>query len=407
MASSLAWLDYSDEDQKRAREIVALFSQPESRDELGIGVVRDALSSLMFPGTSVIQTRARYFLFVPWIVQEAARRKKTGQQMLGWVDRYERKLIEALRKGGDVEGLIGRVAGTSVKILPSTIYWNGLQGYGILLRAVTQQQVAGLGQRSSGVEDFATELVDRSKELWDPNLPRPPDGFFSMESAELALTDEEAQWLAERIVSSVPASLLAWLVDNPVDPSMTLAGPWDLPAIGEAPADLRRPVAHGRSFSLVMQGAALVYNVLLAERAIALDRPDGEDLLQQHRDALEQWAADVDAERAALKAWNLSDLWVLADEASRPVKHRTRLFITDWVTLTRDTPRNAVEKSAAMLEAVRVRERQIKRGQSRLVNDRLMRQWGGSSGAGRLTYRWEQALRMLSDIEEGRSNAGS
>ena len=33
--SVLAWLDYSEADQRRARDIVALFSQAESRDELG------------------------------------------------------------------------------------------------------------------------------------------------------------------------------------------------------------------------------------------------------------------------------------------------------------------------------------------------------------------------------------
>jgi len=57
--STLSWLDYTDEDQRRARELIALFSETESRDELGIGSVCDALSELMFPGISVIQTRAR------------------------------------------------------------------------------------------------------------------------------------------------------------------------------------------------------------------------------------------------------------------------------------------------------------------------------------------------------------
>ena len=66
----LAWLDYSEADQRRAREIVALFSQRESRDELGLGRIRDALSDTLFPGTSVLLTRARYLLFVPWLFRE-------------------------------------------------------------------------------------------------------------------------------------------------------------------------------------------------------------------------------------------------------------------------------------------------------------------------------------------------
>ena len=52
----LAWLDYSEADQRRAREIVAMFSQRESRDELGLGRIREALSETLFPGTSVLLT---------------------------------------------------------------------------------------------------------------------------------------------------------------------------------------------------------------------------------------------------------------------------------------------------------------------------------------------------------------
>ena len=52
------------------REIVNLFSERESRDELGIGQVRDAISDLMWPGTSTLFTRARYFLFIPWCLRD-------------------------------------------------------------------------------------------------------------------------------------------------------------------------------------------------------------------------------------------------------------------------------------------------------------------------------------------------
>ena len=54
------------------REIVNLFTQSESRDELGIGQVRDAFSDSLFPGTSTLHTRARYLLFVPWCFIKAA-----------------------------------------------------------------------------------------------------------------------------------------------------------------------------------------------------------------------------------------------------------------------------------------------------------------------------------------------
>ena len=37
-----------------------------------------------------------------------------------------------------------------------------------------------------------------------------------------------------------------------------------------------------------------------------------------------------------------------------------------------------------------------KRGQARLRNDRLMRQWGGASGSGRLNFRWPVVARDCS-----------
>ncbi|MFF0719354.1 DUF6361 family protein [Micromonospora sp. NPDC003816] len=58
-------------DQQRMRDLPKLFSDAESRDELGVGQVRDAFSGLLYSGTSVLQTRARYPLIVPWCYQEA------------------------------------------------------------------------------------------------------------------------------------------------------------------------------------------------------------------------------------------------------------------------------------------------------------------------------------------------
>ena len=82
MPSVIAWLDQSAEHQRRARELVRLFSETEARDELGIGQIRDVFSNRLFPGVSVIQTRARYFLMVPWVFQLHEGRGRTGADLL-------------------------------------------------------------------------------------------------------------------------------------------------------------------------------------------------------------------------------------------------------------------------------------------------------------------------------------
>lgn len=47
---------------------------------LGFAPIRDAFADYFFPGTSTIQTRARYFLFVPWIMSLLRIRRKLSVQ---------------------------------------------------------------------------------------------------------------------------------------------------------------------------------------------------------------------------------------------------------------------------------------------------------------------------------------
>ncbi|WP_373872693.1 DUF6361 family protein [Actinoplanes couchii] len=49
MPSQLAWLDSSRADQQRMRELIGMFGDQESRDDLGIGQVRDAFGDLRPP----------------------------------------------------------------------------------------------------------------------------------------------------------------------------------------------------------------------------------------------------------------------------------------------------------------------------------------------------------------------
>jgi len=59
-------LDYSEHERRKMLDVVDLFKERDTRDELGIGAVRDSFADQLFPGTSTIMTRARYFLLVPW-----------------------------------------------------------------------------------------------------------------------------------------------------------------------------------------------------------------------------------------------------------------------------------------------------------------------------------------------------
>ncbi len=406
MTSTIAWLDFSEEDQQRAREILGLFLQPGSVDELGIGTVRDALSDAMFPGTSVLHTRARYVLFVPWLFREGARLRPPGRSLGEWVDRQERRLIEALRRGGfggAGAGLIGRNAGASLKHLPSAIYWHALHRWQILRHPGTIEQIAGTARGTSSIEEGLTELVERDGSLWDPNLPTPPDNFFQMHEAVFSLEADEAEWLAERIEESVPGTLLAWLVASNIAPRATSGAPWEDPSVLRAPADTIRVVRHAQLFSAVLHGAALLYNLLVAERSADLGLNPVEERVADYKSRLDDWADRLDHLGQRLTTWHVDEFWSLVSSVNPHVPLLTRSFIHKWIELVVRGDNGPVNSDEFARQLVAGRERQLKAGRSRLTNDRLLHEWTGSSGAEALTFRWQQVKVILTDISGGRS----
>jgi hypothetical protein len=50
--SAFTWLDYSERERQKMLEVVDLFKERDTRDELGIGAVRDAFADQFFPGTA-------------------------------------------------------------------------------------------------------------------------------------------------------------------------------------------------------------------------------------------------------------------------------------------------------------------------------------------------------------------
>lgn len=374
-----------------------MFSQRESRDELGLGRIRDALSDTLFPGTSVLLTRARYFLFVPWLFREGERRGYRGPRLPSWVERQERQLIGALRAGGDLEGLIGRYVGYAVQNLPSGIYWNSLRRFNILRHEGTAAQIVGLRQVSQSMDD-ATEFVERSDAVWDPSIPPAPKDFLS--ACNFALTYDEATWLAERIVEAVPETLLQFLISGGRRPSTGALYAWDDPEASAATGRVRSALDEARRFAVAMHGAALLYNVLLAERAEELSLSQYEGHRDHFASRLDDWCGEVGA--SDLGSRDLNNLWALLAEHGRTIAPLTCSFVSDWVDISRSRIGSGFVDNREARELIKNRELHQKRSQARLRNDRLMQQWGGASGSDRLTFRWPAVKDLLNDIADGR-----
>jgi hypothetical protein len=66
--ANIGWIDFSPADRAKVGTVLDLLKPEGMVDELGIGIIRDALANLMFPGISTIQTRAKYFFIIPYIL---------------------------------------------------------------------------------------------------------------------------------------------------------------------------------------------------------------------------------------------------------------------------------------------------------------------------------------------------
>lgn len=185
MTSAISWLDYSEDQRRHMREVIDLFREKGTLDELGLGSVRDAFGELLFPGLSTVQTRARYFFFIPWVYLRMEREKTPSSKAATRARYLQTQIIYALERGGanDGDGIIGWEARERLDRLPSYVYWSGLKTYGIRLFSGSiadyHRSLDGFHRRLRDqlVAD-GNEPYERIPANWDPELPTPPEGFW-------------------------------------------------------------------------------------------------------------------------------------------------------------------------------------------------------------------------------------
>jgi hypothetical protein len=397
VVSGLAWLDSSREDQQRMRELIGMFSDKSSIDELGIGQVRDAFSDLLFPGTSTLHTRARYLLIVPWCYLAAERRSATGSDLAARVEESERTVVNTLKRQGATDGLIGRLAGVAVKTLPSAIYWSALGQYRIRHDDVHVFTAAARGN----VE--AEELAERTLGLWHRTIPAAPQGFPYELPGGLDLNDAEAQWIRDRMLVGAPGTLLAHVLTHPSGPLPDSEAPWADPVSADAPAEPATLLRHAELFSLSMHGAALLYNLLVAERYEAAGLTQVESPVETYRARLADWVPEITARAQELEGWDRGDMWrrVSAYNPRIQTNAAMRYFVDAWLDAVIDGRAMTAGDDERLRQLVSHREKSIKRAQSRLANERLIRAWTGASGSGRLNLRWPNVRRLITDVRDG------
>ena len=366
MPSTLTWIDHDPTARERAIRILSLFQEKESRDELGLGAIRDSFADALFPGTSTIQTRLRYMLFVPWIYTELERRRIMAPAFAAKARQMEMVLVEPLLASSDHAGVFGRVAGKGLKRLPSSVYWNGLSTWGIRRIIWSQDEYhrhigevyhrRDIARQRTEKDDFP----EQATQTWHPQLPEPPKGFpETVENLGFNLTSDEAGFLLDQILKSQHESLLARLalINKPVDCEF----PWHHPDKDHFPSSHRELLNYAEMFSTVMHGAGFLYNLMLAKLA------GRKELEEEHRANIDNWKNRLLA--CPHINLHLSGLWELTAGRGHTITTRTKEFVTSWY-LRALAVGGKVADDPECREMIENREKRLKVCRSRFTNAR-------------------------------------
>ena len=380
-------------------DVVELFGEKSTVDEIGIGRVRDAFADLLFPGTSTIQTAAKYFLLVPWTYLSLEQKFVGSERIVDEARKVEIKTIQQLIDSGAQNGVIGRVARESLLRLPSAAYWQGLRTWGIRHFDGSQdyyhRSIDDYYSQNDEIHHrktvFHGETNESNSNNWDPGIPPVPKGF--PDGASLDLTNEEATFLRQRVQENCNGSLLEFLLSKnaSIDKERFV---WELPI--HLPAKLQEQVEHGRRFSETMHGAQLLYNIILA------DMKSWDEQISLFRDEWGVWTDTINARLDDFRAWDLRRFWEIVGNVNDKISSRASDFIEKWIRLVQEAPNiGELRNSENARELIKGRERQIKKGLARVGGGRPLELWRGESGAAQLDLRWRSARRIIGEILTG------
>ena len=276
----IGFIDYSHEERNKILSTLKMLGDQSALDELGIGVVRDAYSDILFPGVSTLQTRAKYFVLIPYLFQSAkAQAEKgkihSGKELLQWINEGEDRLAACLTNNcapGEI-GIIGSDAyrnKRTVKVKPSAIYWAGLRAYGIfrggnlflpaackLVYAEARRKAEAEIKKDGESFDDPTAM-DQGSALFLPIIP----DYDYEKNATMDLTEKEARFLSECIQRSPFSSdsILTFYIKYGMVSKDFKSVPVEL-----LPEGLRRDYLLARDFSRFIYGAHIRYNVIYSD----------------------------------------------------------------------------------------------------------------------------------------------
>jgi len=386
----IGWIDFSKEQRGKVLSVLKLLSEPGAVDELGIGIIRDNFADILFPGTSTIQTRAKYFFLVPYIMLELERLKGKSikpHELLSLLGQKETELIDILDKD-DAKGVIGVEARADLKRKPSSIYWNALKTYGFFAnQGLTiseyakvfctvrdnKQGIKNAGNNRRDGEETADDLDSVSGRINFWRVPLPIKNW--REELTIDLTNTEAVYLKQKIITmpTTMDSLLALILrENRVDfCDYNTFNDLDtlLPVM---PEQMKKDYSMAKNFAQFIYGAQIRYNSIFTK---------GQN--DYVKEQWEQWQDNI-------PQLDLDQLFIRLNVRNQNLRH----FLKDY----QNTFTNIVELDKLIIS----REKQLKgASRSKLINENLYQYSDKLINMDKLYYRFSNTQTMAQDIFEG------
>ncbi len=385
----LGWIDFSKSERSKILSVLDLLGEKGVLDELGISPIRDGYSNLFFPGTSTIQTRAKYFFIVPYAFRDLEFNNQYDYfKLKKTFDNTEEKCAHIfLDNNPDERGVIGKIAinsGGWVSRTPASIYWAGLRKYGIFKGKMSIDQyikfIAIQKQNTSG----AVNLGNRSDESHDDknagdvqkvhlfNIPTYKQDWI--ENLDMNLTFEEGQFLKNQIIESCPDSLMAYVLKEDIYEFLDIYSFSDLEAIiHKFPEDIQQNYSKANSFSEFCFALRVVYNLIVSEN--------------KNKKANEEFS-------------NL-DLKSIADIDIDGIMNSLRIFNPYLRSFLKDSreaiEKNELEKLKTIIQKREVDLKGINRSKTAHPGEYNVDEWFAGE---RLDYRFSIARDIIADIYE-------
>jgi hypothetical protein len=415
--AELGWVFFSKEHKEAASTIIKMMASEGMVDELGIGAIRDAFANSLFTGISTVQTRAKYFFIVPYILYDYQKQwllKTTTKDPIKYLEDEENKIMWQLRdkylpiekETGVKSNVIGITLKGRDKIVrrPSSIYWGGISAYNLVASKGLGVDAFLSTRLTKKKFDVFSELVttdDSSADDVDLNFDNrlslhpsilPVEDWRS--DIDIELSKEEAQLLYDLILKNQPNSLIAQILGseqaqkivnaewcNSFSDFANAASQLDLDN------ELKQKIYLAHDFSEVMNGSNIAYNYWLQ-----LERFKTDYIKTQWN----LWLDELHSKLLLKDTFNI-DL-VMQSDFAKTTKDSTKRFIQQWWYLV--DGKCTIEETRELIQRQELSNKKTKaRLQYQKWDDVIQ---GKLLGLGRLNYRFTQAKRIINDILNSR-----